>query len=156
MFLLFLLLILIFIYAYNQNEKDNKLRKERIRINRERINKLKAFVDSQGKITPEAFLKSRKNHEINDFKGCYIIHNLSKDIYYVGQSIHVVSRLNNHFTGKGNNDVYFDYRNGQNFSISVVPLAISKDNTLNSEERHLISAYNAYDNGYNKTRGNKG
>jgi hypothetical protein len=40
-----------------------------------------------------------------NFAGVYILHNKSKDLYYVGQGKQVLNRVYSHFTGKGNGDV---------------------------------------------------
>lgn len=90
-----------------------------------------------------------------NFAGVYILHNESKDKYYIGQSKTVLNRVNNHFTGKGNGDVYVDYRNGDQFKIQLIPLENSGFDDLNSLERHFIKRYNAYGRGYNRTRGNR-
>lgn len=82
--------------------------------------------------------------------------NQSKGMYYVGQGKQVFSRVNAHFTGKGNGDVYADYKYGDKFTIKMIALENSGFSTLNELERNTIAKYNAYYKGYNKTRGNKG
>ena len=59
-----------------------------------------------------------------------------------------------HFTGKGNGDVYYDYKSGDQFTIKMISLENSGFYDLNSLEKSAISKYNAYYKGYNKTRGN--
>ncbi len=44
-----------------------------------------------------------------DFTGVYILYNQTKNMYYVGQGKSVFQRINSHFTGHGNGDVYADY-----------------------------------------------
>lgn len=116
-------------------------------------------------LTPEEFmgLRAEKIHGrkyegyyalSRNFAGIYIIHNVTKNKYYVGQSKTVMNRVNMHFTGKGNGDVYFDYRSGDEFKIKMIALENSGFSDLNSLERNAIAKYNAYYNGYNKTRGN--
>lgn len=90
-----------------------------------------------------------------NFAGVYILHNKSKDLYYVGQGKQVLNRVNNHFTGKGNGDVYADYKYGDYWTIKMIALEKSGFNTLNELERYAIETYDAYKRGYNKTRGNK-
>lgn len=106
-------------------------------------------------MTPEKFQEYRKSGAKN-FEGVYVLYNKNKRMYYVGQAKQILSRVNNHFTGKGNGDVYADYKYGDRFSIRLVPLRGSGFSTLNSLERHLIGKYHAYEKGYNKTRGNQG
>lgn len=116
-------------------------------------------------LTPEEFMELReqkiygRKYEgyyslTHNFAGIYILHNVTKDKYYVGQSKTVLNRVNMHFTGKGNGDVYFDYRSGDSFTIKMISLEKSGFSDLNSLERNAIAKYNAYYNGYNKTRGN--
>lgn len=116
-------------------------------------------------MTPEEFMKLREEKLYGrkyegyyalkrNFAGIYILHNETKDKFYVGQSKTVLNRVNMHFTGKGNGDVYFDYRSGDVFKIKMIALENSGFSDLNSLERNAIAKYNAYYNGYNKTKGN--
>lgn len=91
-----------------------------------------------------------------DFAGIYILFNHTKNMYYVGQGVQLFQRVNNHFTGHGNGDVYADYKYGDDFTIKLIPLAGSGFRTLNELERRAIHDYGAYARGYNKTRGNRG
>ncbi len=116
-------------------------------------------------ITPAEFFRLRAERQggegemlMNrmDFAGVYILYNRTRNRYYVGQGRNVFSRVNQHFTGHGNGDVYADYRYGDEFSIRMIPLRRSGFHTLNELERHTISEYDAFSKGYNKTRGNWG
>lgn len=128
--------------------------------------KIKDLADNSLKVTPQEFFKIRnasnggrgRKHisTQHDFAGVYILYNHTKNMYYVGQGKRVFQRVNNHFTGHGNGDVYADYKYGDDFTIKMIALEHSGFNTLNELERNTIAAYNAYAKGYNKTRGNKG
>lgn len=107
-------------------------------------------------LMPSVFLKMKDNKQIPKFQGCYIFHNLTKNIYYVGQSINVVQRVANHIQGRGNADVYFDLRSGDDFRVSIININDTDYLTLNSLEKYLIHSYNANIHGYNKTAGNRG
>ena len=113
-------------------------------------------------ITPEEFMEVRragivgKNAIYTDFEGVYILHNRTKDQYYIGQGKSVFSRVNKHFTGSGNGDVYADYKYGDDFSIKLIELEGSGFSSLNELERVMIERYDAFGKGYNKTRGNAG
>ncbi|MDI3234365.1 hypothetical protein QK289_05055 [Exiguobacterium antarcticum] len=74
---------------------------------------------------------------------------------YVGQGKQVLNRVNSHFTGKGNGEVYADFKYGDYWTIRMIALEGSGFSTLNELERHSIDVYNSYEQGYNKTRGNK-
>ncbi len=102
----------------------------------------------QDKVSKKYILK-------NDFQGVYVLFNKKKKIYYVGQSVNVLKRVNNHFTGKGNGDVYADFKYGDNFTIQTIPLENSGFSNLNDLEKQAITVFKAYKKGYNKTRGNK-
>lgn len=88
--------------------------------------------------------------------GVYILTNNVNGKNYVGQSIHVLSRVKNHFSGKGNVDVYKDYCDGMTFSCKFIFISNTNCKTLNELERLMIEEYNGFTNGYNKTRGNGG
>ena len=77
-------------------------------------------------------------------------------MHYVGQGQQVFRRVNSHFTGRGNGDVYADYKYGDEFTIRMIALSESGFLTLNALECHAIDVYGAYSHGYNKTRGNRG
>ena len=87
-------------------------------------------------------------------EGVYVVFNKTKNKYYVGQGIDLFNRVNSHFTGKGNGDVYADYKYGDKFTIKMIPLKKSGYKTLNALEKDAIFTYGAYATGYNKTRGN--
>ena len=120
-----------------------------------RIRKLASHTET---LTPLQFhkIKSAPGAAKHDFPGVYILHNLDKDMYYVGQGKRVMQRVGNHFAGRGNGDVYADYKYGDRFSIQIISLRKSRCHSLNELERKTIRAYHAYTRGYNKTRGNKG
>lgn len=112
-------------------------------------------------LTPEEFFEMR-NTKVGrelysnnyNFSGVYILHNKSKDLYYVGQGKKVFNRVNSHFTGKGNGDVYADYKYGDTWTIRMLEIKNSGFATLNELERYAIEAYDAYKKGYNRNRGN--
>ena len=113
-----------------------------------------SFLRQTTAITPDEFF-AIKAMQKGDVVGVYVIHNESKDMYYVGQAKRLFFRINQHFTGHGNGDVYADYKYGDDFSIKIVKLSDSGYADLDLLEKDLIEKYQAYDNGYNKTVGNK-
>jgi len=149
----FLIIFIIGVYAYSYY-KDKKIREE-----------IRKIVHNGVTFTPNEFFEFKKTKGfgsrssiLNDYNipGVYVLKNISKDMYYVGQGKKVLSRVNNHFSGRGNGDVYGDYKYGDRFKINVVTLRNSGYPTLNSLERNTIMTYRAYSKGYNRTRGNKG
>lgn len=116
-------------------------------------------------IDAETFLKVRKektytskqsyHSTIIKYAGIYILENTDKNKHYVGQSKDVFSRVFAHLSGRGNGDVYADFKYGDNFKVIILPLNNSEFNNLNDMERAFIDYFNASQSGYNKTRGNK-
>lgn len=106
----------------------------------------------------ETFIHELDERHVPDFKGVYLIYNNERKMYYVGQSVRVLSRVKSHLLGQGsgNSDIYADRKYGSTFNVKLLPLNGSGFNNLDDMERHYISATNAYENGYNKTRGNGG
>ena len=97
--------------------------------------KIKRLSRGAKALTPEQFLHMRNGGSTrgrsdvlsHDFAGIYIFTNTDDGRCYVGQAHNVISRVNQHLTGKGNGDL----------------------------ERTAIEATGAYERGYNKTRGNR-
>lgn len=106
------------------------------------------FFQVRNKLKCAQMLNSKLN-----FKGVYILHNETKDKYYVGQAQKIFNRVNQHFTGKGNGDVYADYKYGDKFTIRFIKLSESGFRSLDDLEHSAILKYDAYKKGYNKNRG---
>ena len=126
---------------------------------KERIqSKIHELVNNTLEMSPDEFFDMRQEslrYGINKlYEGVYILFNKTKNMYYVGQSKNCINRVNNHFTGKGNGDVYADFKYGDEFTIKMIALALSGYESLNALERHTIATYDAFASGYNKTRGN--
>ena len=143
------LIIILFLQAYRKYKLDK------------RINQL---ANNALELSPEEFMalrrtslgNSRKYYILTkNFAGVYIIFNKTKDMYYVGQSKTVLNRVNAHFNGKGNGDIYADYKYGDEFTIKMIALNNTEFNNLNELERYMIEKYNAFSKGYNRTCGNK-
>ena len=117
------------------------------------------LIDGTVVMTPEQFMRLKDSYGFLsqlDCPGVYVLYNRDKNKYYVGQSQHVLTRVNQHFTGHGGNgDVYADYKYHDHFEIRIVKFEGSGYSSLNEMERLAINAYDAYTRGYNKTRGNR-
>lgn len=151
-----------------QNIKFDNINQQRLREAQQKDYQArwKAEQERQARQTTQRYLNLKEPMEISeffemkdsikqDFEGCYVIYNETTQEYYVGQGKKVLSRANMHFTGHGNGDIYHDYKSGKHFTIQIHPLSLYPQFNLNALERNLIRIYDAYDNGYNKTRGNK-
>lgn len=75
-----------------------------------------------------------------DISGIYIVHNVTKGLYYVGQSAKAIDRATMQFLGRGNCDVYADYKYGDTFDVRVVPLSNSGFDSLQDLKRTAIQA----------------
>lgn len=151
---LFLLSVVIVNYYFRKWRKSNRDKR-----------KIRSLAVNSVELTPEEFFELRNKDAFTDkvvpnacgknFEGVYILYNKTQKKYYVGQGKNVIGRVNSHFTGKGNGDVYADYKYGDEFVIRIIALKHSGYRNLNALERSAINTYDAYASGYNKTRGNK-
>ncbi|WP_070120432.1 GIY-YIG nuclease family protein [Bacillus marinisedimentorum] len=128
--------------------------------NKETVRKELDELRKKIQLTPQKLLGVRyksqqENQNIDNFSGIYVIHNLSKDSYYVGQAKAVFDRAYKHFVkSAGNTEVYMDYRLGNEFNISLIPIEYTSFSSLNELEDNAIRAYDSYQNGYNRMPGN--
>lgn len=156
-FIIILVLVYIAIIVailYNNYKKKEKIKEQ-----------IKGLAENTLEMTPEEFFEMRKTSFggrgrpsyalTQNFAGVYILFNATKNKYYVGQGKEVLNRVNAHFTGKGNGDVYADFKYGDKFTIKMISLEKSGYTTLNELERNTIMTYDAFASGYNKTRGNR-
>ena len=96
------------------------------------------------------WLASRRDGSIKsmDSPGIYVVLNKTKELYYVGQSKTVLKRIRCHLTGKGNGDVYADFKYNDEFEVTIHKCS---EWELNEIEKYKSS--NKF-RGYNKTKGN--
>lgn len=143
-----------FYYFYRHHRPILKCRIEFfIRLYIKECSKIK-LAHNYHNMSPEQFFKLRKT--INgDMVGVYVLYNHNRKMYYVGQATRLFFRVNQHFTGHGNGDVYGDYKRGKDkFTIKLIPLVNSGYYDLDKLEKDMITKYDAYNSGYNKTQGN--
>lgn len=122
------------------------------RIRRERMEALLSGVQA---LSAEEFMRYAQP-STGEVTGVYVLHNIARDKYYVGQSKCVLNRVRHHLTGSGNGDVYADYRYGDAFEVMVISCTRAGYESINALERDLIAHYDAYTKGYNKNAGNRG
>ncbi|MDK8732564.1 GIY-YIG nuclease family protein [Bifidobacterium breve] len=124
---------------------------------RKAIARAHAIVEHSRTLSPTDFLEERNQYKGHlkdfDFPGFYLIHNKTRDKYYVGRADHVPERVNINLQGRGNMDISAHIRCGDDFEISLIPLESINQSDLARFERTLIDAYNAYRHGYNINRG---
>lgn len=84
--------------------------------------------------------------------GIYILHNTTKDKYYVGQAKNCVKRIKQHFNVE---DIAVDQLNGDKIEYKIINASIlPNDYNINHLEKALIEDYNNNFASYNKTKGN--
>lgn len=150
--IVFIVILAILLFIVSSVSKQKRIEE----IQRRKQAYIRALENNSLEVTPEQFFALKNGSQLQDFTGVYILHNSSKDMYYVGQGKSVFKRVNAHFTGHGNGDVYADYKYGDAFTIRMISLVNSGFNNLDELERNTIAAYDAYNKGYNRTRGNRG
>lgn len=104
--------------------------------------------DPQIAASAEEFMSQRKAlTQQGEITGIFIVHNASKDLYYVGQSTKAIDRAAIQFLGRGNCDAYADYKYGDSFSVRIIPLLGSGYESLNEFKRAAIQALVTADEG---------
>ena len=98
-------------------------------------------------------------YKAHEFSGCYVILifeepvtdgcYLGYDDIYIGQSVNITKRVHQHFSGKGNGDVYADIKYGKSVYVLLIPCEREEMNDL---EKALISEFESTDS-YNATAG---
>lgn len=92
----------------------------------------------------DEFMSQRKAlTQQGEITGIFIVYNATKNLYYVGQSAKAIDRAAIQFLGRGNCDVYADYKYGDSFSVRIVPLSESGYESLNELKRTAIQALEA-------------
>lgn len=88
--------------------------------------------DPQIAASAEEFMAQRKAlTQQGEITGIFIVHNATKDLYYLGQSAKAIDRAAIQFLGRGNCDVYADYKYGDSFNVRIIPLSGSGYESLN-------------------------
>lgn len=97
---------------------------------------------------------SNMNAFQEDSTGIYILHNFTKNKYYVGQGKNVNRRMLDHFTkSKSKNSILKDYKQGDLFEYKQIKLIESGFDNINELEKAYINYYNSIDKGYNSASG---
>ena len=115
---------------------------------KELLNLRKSLLEDDPQITAsvEEFMSQRKALiQQGEVTGVFIVHNATKDLYYVGQSAKAIDRVALQFLGRGNCDVYADFRYGDSFDVRIVPLSGSCFESLTELKHSAIQALEAAD-----------
>ena len=81
-----------------------------------------------------ALVKEQKKLQVNDF------HKEKYEAIYIGQSLHLASRVKQHSQGNGNKKVYYDYQNRKQIYIHLERCMPSY---MNRMEKDLIRSFKA-------------
>lgn len=111
---------------------------------------LKKKVFDMHAISAQEFLSWNPLLRKNDFPGCYVImvykrkptDKMEYENIYIGQSIHVYQRVQQHLKGHGNRNVYQSWKNGREVYITFIYCNKKKLNVL---EKRLIRIFHATD-----------
>jgi len=121
------------------------------------VKPLEDYIINSADFTP---LKNLAGIDYEKIKGVYIIRNRELDKAYVGQSKDVLKRIKDHFTGTEPKNIIFaeDYyrskfENKEDLFEFKIEILETKDE-LDRREMQLITEYDAFNSGYNKTAGN--
>jgi hypothetical protein len=148
---------------HNNESKDNDV-KDITKKYEEQIRLVVPLPTTIGEPQESDFIPLKKLAGMNYEKlvGCYIIRNIEKNKYYVGQSKDVLKRVcRQHFNGTKVKNIIFaeDYYSSQIdnkddlFEVKIIKLE-TKDE-LDKKEQELIEEYDSFNSGYNGTNGNK-
>lgn len=113
---------------------------------KELLNLRQSLLEDNPQITASAeeFMSQRKALiQQGEVTGIFIVHNATKNQYYVGQSAKSIDRAALQFLGRGNCDVYADFKYGDAFNVRIVPLSTSGYENLNELKRTAIKALGA-------------
>lgn len=129
---LFLDRLLLVITASKQQEKLLGIRQSLLENDPQIVASAEEFMAQQKALTQQG-----------EITGIFIVHNATKNLYYVGQSAKAIDRAAIQFLGRGNCDVYADYKYGDSFNVRIIPLSGSGYESLNELKRTAIQALEA-------------
>ena len=162
MIILLLITLILIIHIIRTRNQNNKLK----RIMRKHNFISAVFFESKW-VLQRATSKNPQGFKYLDTPGCYIIKCFNHKVFfksmlkyniphifnhqevYVGQSLNLTKRVHGHLTGRGNGNIFADFRSNKKLYICLIPCSKKK---LNDLERKLIKKYNAT-NSYNITHG---
>lgn len=87
-----------------------------------------------------------------DFEGVFILHNITKDKYFVGKSKNVLKRLGQILIGSGNEDIRIDFTRGNEITIKATSLNASGCKTTSELEEKMLKDYSDGTIWYNKRK----
>lgn len=113
-----------------------------------------ALVKGTMMMTSEEFKHVWENGKRESVTGVYILHNMSKNSHFIGQSNKALHAVYDHFTGRGDTTVYRDYKNGDVWTVRIVRLVDSPYDNLDDLEDYVVNLFGGHkvDGAYAKTK----
>lgn len=120
---------------------------------------LNRILDTNKNVRIEEFLKmydlrmydiSNKQSDIKfmknvDFEGVYILKNNTQNKCYVGKASKVFRKIERHFTGYGNEDIFTEWKSGNKFFVNIIRFENSGYENIDKLEHDIREEYNAFD-----------
>lgn len=103
-----------------------------------------ALVKGTMMMTSEEFKHVWENGKRESVTGVYILHNMSKNSHFIGQSNKALHAVYDHFTGRGDTTVYRDYKNGDVWTVRIVRLVDSPYDNLDALEDYVVNLFGGY------------
>ena len=76
-----------------------------------------------------------------DFAGVYILHNQTKNTFFIGKSTHVIKKVERQFRGFENKDIYNDFKNNNKYIIRFFRLVDSDFDSIDDFENYIKNIY---------------
>lgn len=76
-----------------------------------------------------------------DFSGVYVLHNQTKNTFFIGKSTHVIKKVERQFRGFENKSIYDDFKNDNKFIIRLFRLIDSDFDSVDDLEKHIKNTY---------------
>lgn len=78
-----------------------------------------------------------------DFEGVYILHNCTRNIYYIGNSRKVFHKIERQFKGYEDPDVYNEWSRKHIFTVKIYRFEESNYSSINKLKNNLMNEYEA-------------
>lgn len=131
----------------------------RCRIHKMVLETVNTLKDGAAEISAKDFLRVRRYKQgrkiiMNqyDFEGVFILHNITKDKYYIGKSKNVLKRLGQILIGSGNEEIRNDFTQGNEIAIKATSLNASSCKTTSELEEIMLKEYSDGTVWYNKRK----
>lgn len=138
----------------NSQKKNLRIQKSlKVSILDDRDIKISKYFDYIDKTVKTNLEINKKKVQTSDSCGIYKIENLNSSKIYIGQSVDIGKRWDQHKNSNSNSELHIELsHNPNNFDFHIIAKCDKKN--LNFLEAYFIKKYDSYKNGYNLTKGN--